>query len=575
MLALLVPSIAAAQCLGNYQMGGGTCRPNPKPEFYYGAIDPAIPPNRYPICGPGRVPVTGDGSYSWPNFASSGVPKSPYSYTGGGYTYSYLKSAAAPPPIYAYEDLSRCVCINKTIPESPLPNGTVYQYLGPVSGNKRVLPDTLDVILQQTNAHNSQYGMVAIATDNSSDGRLGALFSTGKSVCGCPNFNEVANPVDPTANPADPIGVRCEPNVIAHPSRVLTTFNAASHDNGSASIVMNRSAEPLVQGSSTTLVSRIALPRAVNNQTMLDVYQRRIWTCAQPYRLNPLNRQCEYKPELNACNGGDSSLGIPPSEMHPLITGHNKLEAYQNTVNKKLGACLNEFGGVGSTVKFDCIDNSWMTFNNFNELWSATDPSLDGGQPYAFQLLNPAGRPLTGFFKLSGERCDELSEFAGDIQPGQLSKSGASWVFTPKGNPILRPPASSPGADELYQKLSAQGKRLPASAAEMAQCPLLARAAILATCPKNPVLPIAPKTIEFRDSSNNLIERRCSVASSIQVHVRIEQVFEIAEQAPMRAFDTFAENNQVTSISVSQITAAKYGTSCPPGTSYQNGICIY
>lgn len=563
---------AFAQCPAGYGIGpGGICRANLYPEFFYGALDSSIPADRYPICGAGRVPVSGDGTYAWSTMSSSGVPRSSNSFSSGGQQYNYLRTTGG--PIYAYTDLSRCVCVGKTIPETPQ-TGT-YTFLGPLANTQRVLPDTFEVISYQSATNQIQYGMVAIADDNQSDGRLGALYSSNRSRCGCPNFNELPQAVDTALPATDPIGVRCVPAVAAGPGRVLGAFNVSVHDKPGATQVMNRANEPLLQGGVNTLVSKISLPRSVADQNTLTTYSRRIWTCTQPYRLNLATGACEYKPEFNRCDEGNTVSGVPASEVSPYMPGTSKADAFENTVNKKLAACLNEFGTISSSVKFDCIDNSSTNYATFNDLWESADPDADGGQPNGFMLTNPAGRPLTGFFKLTGERCDEYSEFVGEIKPGRLFKSGAVWDFVEQGSVIPRPASGLKGVDFLVNKLMSKGKRVPLTPLEKLQCPVLVRAALVATCPKNPALPAAQRTLEIRDGLGNLLQRRCSVANAVTVHVRAEQVFAIEGAAPMKTYDTVAENSQAGSIPVSVLTASKYGSACPPGTVRQEGVCVY
>lgn len=564
---------AAVPCFDGYEMHGSTCRPMLKPEFYYGSLGGGVPNDRYPICGPGRLPVTGDGSYSWTTMASSGVPKSSNSTLFGGTEYRYLRDATTTPPVYAYRDLSRCVCIGKTINESiPVAN---YALLPPLSTTHRILPDTMEVISNQTSDGQARYGMVAIADDNASDGRLGAFYSAGRSKCGCPNFNEIPQPVDPNLPSSADIGVRCVPAVQPGPARVLGHFNPDTHDKPTQSFVMNRGNEPTVDGSPNELVTNIALPLSTLNQNALANYARRIWTCAQPYRLNPSSGACEFQPEYNRCDEGDPTANIPPSEVSPFVTGSSKVQAFENTINKKLAACLNEFGTLGSSVKFDCIDNSIIPYDSFDELWASADENDDGGQPNAFVLMNPAGRTLTGFFTLSGERCEDYSEFVDEIKPGKLTRKNGNWEFTPRGTAIPRPTGGLKGANFLASKLTSMGKRLPQTPLEKHQCPILVRAAAVMTCPKNPLLPAAQRTLEIRSNTGMLLKRRCSVASAVVVHIRAEQVYEIEGAAPMKTYDTIRENNQASAISVSQLTTIKFGPKCPPGTQNLAGSCVY
>lgn len=555
----------------SYTSGAVTlCRPQASSDFYYGALSSSLPQDRYPICGPGRIPTRGDGSYPWMRFASSGVPKSAHSWSDGAQTYQFLKTASSSPE-YAYQDLDRCACIGKTITESGVTGSD--EALSPINGGPRLLPDTFDVIADQSTERPRAYGMVAIADDHASDGRRGILFAAGKSKCGCPNFNEVAVSVDPLSAPSDPVGVRCVPAIAQAQGRVLARFDPKLHDAGAASQVLNRASEPVLAGS-VQLVQQIQLPRALNQQNALQSYSRRIWTCARPYQLDSSTSSCAIDTSIHGCDAGDPARGVPPSEVHPSITGSSKLAAFENTQNKKLAACLNEFGSTLATIKFDCVDNQRI-YADMNELWAGADSEAQGGQPYGFQLTDGMGKVLTGFYTLEGKRCEEFSEFAGALQPGRLRESSGGWVFAAQGNALPQPSDALTGVAQLKQRLAGLGKRVPATATEMKQCPLLVRAALVANCPKNGPLPAVQKTLEVLDASGSVLSRRCSIASTVTVHTRIEQLYEIEGSAPIPTQDSVADRVAMSGISVAQINFGKKLSACPPGTSQQGELCVY
>ena len=190
-------------------------------------------------------------------------------------------------------------------------------------------------------------------------------------------------------------------------------------------------------------------------------------------------------------------------------------------------------------------------------------------------LSEASGRSLTGFYTLDGRRCSEYSEFVDDIQPGRMLKANGSWTFAPRGQVIPRPSLGNPGYNFLVQKLVSQGKRIPQTPVEKVHCPVLIRAALMVNCPKNSPLPIAQKTIEIKNALGVIVQRRCSVASSIQVQLKLEQVFEIEAEQPFNTIDTFADKSQTGVVTVSQITRLKYGVGCPPGTTRQEDSCVY
>ena len=61
----------------------------------------------------------------------------------------------------------------------------------------------------------------------------------------------------------------------------------------------------------------------------------------------------------------------------------------------------------------------------------------------------------------------------------------------------------------------------------------------------------------------------------IQIHLRIEQIFEITGTAPVVPFDSFSQVNATTSLDVSKIILDKVGDQCPPGTTKKGDLCSY
>jgi hypothetical protein len=514
----------------------------------------------------------GDPLFTVYNVSSSGVPRLSPAILQNDWNYEFIQDMS-PPPKYGYRGFSRCVCVGKTWSETPKHSSLAP--LGPLSnGSPRILPDTFDVVVSQTNAGQAQYGQVALPLIPGVDGRLGSLFGTGQSRCGCPNFNEQAISLDSSVGATDGVGVRCVPSVTSTEGRVLAKFDPSLHDAGANTQVMNRSEEP-VESSTGLLVRQILLPQSITDQATTTTYHRKIWTCQRPYRLNVLNGACEYAAEIHACSIGDATAGVPPSVVSPFITGRSKEEQFLNAQNKKLGACLNEFDTVISTFKFDCIENAKNDYANFDELWSSADPRADGGQLNAIQFANGGGQLLTGFFELNGRRCDEFNEMVGDVQPGRLKMVDGAWTFEPKGSVLARPDVSLPGYQQMIQKFNEQGLRVPSTIEEKRRCPILIRAAVLYSCPSNPAPPGLARTFELKDASGNILQRRCTIASSVQLQFKMEQVFEIEGTRPMKPMDTIQEKIQMAGISVAQLNTGKFGSTCPPGTSPMGDACVY
>jgi len=529
--------------------GGQACRPDlPSGEYTRDA-------NGYPICGSGRVPMTYDLTAS--TFSSQTTPKTKNVATINGKTYSYASPAptASPYPIYYYQNLPHCGCTTVADP-SEFPVGTA-------PSNQFVSADDSASGIKQRGANGlpvaNAYGMVSIALDGVDDGRQ----NTTPSKCGCPNVNE--KPVIVGGKTV------CQPKVdVTDPNMRFATFDP-DHDDVSG-VVLNDGDEVKVGGK---IVSQILLPSSLTSNPSSPAstkYTRGIWKCADGYTLKP-NGKCFFDKAQHTCSSASAVSGA--------VAG-----GFDSVVNKKLACCLNGIAGMGQTgstsTRFDCIENANQTYADFNALWASSDPADTGGQMNAFILTNTAKKPVTGFYTLNGVRCGEYSEFTNDsIQPGKVNPAvitarmdqiaGGPDGFQPDGSAISKP--SGTGFSTMVSKLGGHAKA-PSTAAERRRCPILVRAALVAGCPENPQVPNAGvKTVEDKSSSPAL--RRCAIASSLQVKVRVEQVWQIAGQPKMVPVDTLIDAKSASQVSVSRIIQNKYGNQCPDGTKRQGDACVY
>jgi hypothetical protein len=334
------------------------------------------------------------------------------------------------------------------------------------------------------------------------------------------------------------------------------------------------------------IVSRIRLPRA-NAPLVTENYNRGIWKCDLgfvPDTSNPV--RCVFDRARHRCD--------ETSAVSNRIGGFNTANRFQNTVNKKLACCLNQFESnaaaaatqaAGQLVKFDCIENVRDNYSvngavNFNQLWRSHDEALDGGQMNAFILAGAGGQPVSGFYTLKGQRCGEYSEFStNSIFPGKLNPAivaGQSNLNAAgSGDFVPRPEIPRPTGSAFNELTSAQPRTAPSTNAERRRCPILVRAAAMMRCPDNPGNGAPMKTYEERDAAGNIIVRRCSIASSVQVKIRIEQVFEISGEPILAPIDTVVDGKNASAIAVDRIIRNKYGNRCPPGTTRQGDACVY
>jgi hypothetical protein len=527
------------------------------------------PSTGYPICGAGRVPAKYPFPYQSSKAASSYVPNlNPYFSSVTGQTYPYSIDDGGGMPRYLYADYPHCMCVGHSIPTGPAQPNT------PI-GNES--SDMYNEISART-ADGKPTGNtipVAIAKDGVSDGRLGSVYGAGgsnNSVCGCPNVNEV---FDASATGVNAPLCRPKMNVDSH-----VVFSNNFNPTADAWAVIDDGAE--VKGSDGKIVSTISLPSGAAPYTSTESYHRGIWKCAGGYEYKSGTNKCEFDVASHPCaNDSPVSAGVG---------GATPQARFENAVNKKLACCLNQYDSTDPTasgfLKYDCIDNSTKRYADFNALWTSTDEASDGGQMNAFILTNSAGKEITGFYTLDGRRCNEFSEFTSDtIQPGVVNPamslgqgkgaggSKAADAFEARGSSLAKPSGSA--YSFLYGKLGSDRNKAPTSTADRRRCPVLVRAALVVGCPQNPASASAfQKTYEETDASGNK-KRRCSVASNMQVHVRVEQVWEIAGTPLLKPVDTVIDGRSAGSIAIDQIIMNKYGDQCPPGTQRRGDACVY
>jgi hypothetical protein len=579
---------SASACPTGYEINGTGCKaslpiqtaaPVLTSEYFW----PPAPFDAYPVCGSNanssRLPVSDDGQLSVYNTSTSGKPNI-LNGTTPLKTYIYATGADAS-PVYEYSSLTHCACIGgprlaHAYPDTaPSPAGGLSILSALPSGLPRIYPDTADVLQTQTLSQSAKYGMIAIANDSRNDGRVGFnMFQTNQSSCGCPNLNE--KPVlIATGNTNGPVGVSCVPMIAAHPFLVLPTFDPNYHDIATNSLVMDRvnevkdqNPDPVLNGK---LMQRVIVGQSVSNLYTTTTFNRSIWACAAPYELDLASGTCIYSSAHHACNGGGS--GAVASPVSPLITGANPTDIFANALNKKLACCMNEYNAVtGSFIKFDCMDNSKTVYTSFDQLYESHDDGTDGGQSNALALSNQQGKPLTGFYTLNGTHCDQFSEFAGSIFQEKIDLNNAIT----KGVAIV----AAQGADiSNVQTYFAKSFRVPTSVNDFKACPILVRAAMVSACPATGTPP-SVQTAMDTIWPNTAIPKRCSAASTIQVHLRIEQYVQIAGQAVMTPMDTILDQNGLTTISITDVLQNKYGNNCPPTThaldpTSSTTVCVY
>ena len=589
----------------------------------------------YPVCGKGRIAVNASGSvldistssvpyshsvtnmtnpaagattyayhYSWghsnyPNYLYAPGFRCACAFTpiNTGMTNPSLSTSALSSAASSGPDMSNAVVSNSfsTAPASaPLPATPVgpnrvpwlvpqYPHGTPIS---QVPSDLFGVISAPVPA--TKYSAVPIALDGQSDGRMGSVYGSSgvggpgnanNSQCGCPNINEQEVPFDSTNTGVyciSMIGSGSGASFVQDKNAILVTYNPAIHSKQ----VINLASE-LINPTTQKIVTTIALPITLGG-IQTKPYTRRIWTCAPGFTLSagPPASCIADSAAKNACD--DGTVSKVASAVSGNSIGTTLAEKFNNNINKKMACCMNAFTPGESNLKYDCIDNSTITssitptrapYQSFDELWTSSDPIAAGGQLNAIVLANAKGQPITGFYKLNGERCSQYSEFGGDL--------------TPYVNGIAGTPLPLPAGDGLVAYSFLLAKNLggvPADAASAAACPILVRAAIIAICPDNPtsVSATSVQTTFYNEStftkpaaSASLPTIRCTAAAKIQIEVQVMQLTHIAGKVPLKTIDSVLDPKRATNISVSTLITRKNGGACPDGSVLMGKQCVH
>ncbi len=561
-------------------------------EYEFGYLSALDPYQEWPVCGPGtsttspRIPISGDGSFIVSSSATTTFPNA-FDNTPGP---KYLKDNNTANPVYAYRRSggNRCACLSDKI-TSPTSLPTYSAVAGRVATDyslspQRFLGSTYEDISGANSASFSSpaYGPVAISNVTVGDPREFSRFHPASgapaySVCSCPNINEKAT----SLNSSDSrYGSMCSPMISDVPAGIRVLAPYADFLTYYQPHIMTSWKEQTT--ASLPLATSVLLPKS-SDLGQTERYNRRIWTCSAPYEPNTGTGTCEYSRQKHAC--GESSTGVvlsPYGESSDTASNTN----FQKLANKKLACCLNSHAvsSAGATqqsfLKYDCLQTKEVDASgarlDFNALWAGGDDTQDGGQMNALALVSAVGQPITGFYSLRGTRCGKFSEFGGELRPKrvqpflvanqQVTVAGGSGIEN-IGAVYALPSGTA------YQNLKAGiNKGIPSTLQEMNDCPILVRAALVVSCPSSNAG--NPPDLRLQDPTDGTLVR-CPMAASITVHLRIEQLYQIAGQSPLKTFDTRAMKDQIASLDVSEIIGNRFGDTCLPGTRRLGDICTY
>jgi hypothetical protein len=557
-------------------------------EYEFGYV-PQDPNKEWPVCGPSttnspRIPVSADGMFKVSSSATITFPNAYDNLSG----LRYLMSSPTPNPVYAYRRAgggNRCACLSDYMSPptgaalpTPSPDPTRVGASDLPATPQRFYPSTHNEIA--ASPPSAPYGPVAVSSNPVGDPRKFSRFHPASttadySVCSCPNLNEKAQRLSLADSR---FGSVCVPMITDLTRRVLAPYvEAAPYFDNHILTAWKEKSSP------GPLSNKILLPKDSGALEDLEPYNRRIWTCSAPYEPDLDTGSCVYTRKKHACGESASATGIALSPYgEPDGTATNL--TFQKLANKKLACCMNShmLNASGTTkqdfLKYDCIQTRHLDAAgkpvDFNTLWAGGDDPLDGGQINALALVSATGQPITGFYSLKGSRCGMFSEFGGVLQPKRVrpflvGAQGATVGGAGIENIGNAYPLPSGNAFDALR--AGIGKLVPGSLQEMNECPILVRAALVVNCPDSSGTLPDPKQVDPNDA--NVV--RCPSAATVTVHLRIEQLFHIAGQAPMKTFDTRATQDQIASLQVSEIIGTRFGETCWPGTRRVGDACAY
>ena len=172
-------------------------------------------------------------------------------------------------------------------------------------------------------------------------------------------------------------------------------------------------------------------------------------------------------------------------------------------------------------------------------------------------LANGLNKPITGFFKANGDRCNQFSEFkapSSGIQPitvnplmtaSQQANVSSSNGIENRGSRIPMIDQSNQAFSNLLSKLNSRANppTYPDTAAEWRECPILVRAVMISSCD-------ATSACTLEDTATSGI-KSCASAQNIRFLIRVEQIATIAGRTPLKAFETTVDS--AAKVDVSQL----------------------
>lgn len=435
---------------------------------------------------------------------------------------------------------THCICAASASTMSPMPAPSALPLPGFVNEAGTVLKasinDTRSVVSNPT---------LATLPD------LVMFRDSGSISCGCPNFNEMwdcrlvsgstrcgcwpslqaeawnGNQADILAWSATYPGLGTSPFALQPVLDFDHSFNFVSVDSknhrraldgtGTAPKFKNSLARP----TSNSVDSSSQLENEPTNQTT-----RKIWKCANGLEIDPATGTCGNIPWAeHACNEDAIHKDGYNFNSSVLSEMTRQGKTWNQVVNKKLACCAGEkastFAKVdsagtvtlnASTIKYSCLQQLPLKtlpngstapslFDEFYDRHGSADVEDTAGLSYPnrLYLTDSGGRPIVGFFKHDGSRCDEKVVFGSSTTKTQLL--GYLSASNYSGGKITPPPGHP-------------------------ECNFIVRAALETRCAKNPESVNSVAALK-RICLQNGVQGACTANSDAQDTVRCPGASEI------------------------------------------------
>ncbi len=467
---------------------------------------------------------------SAPNFNNSGTPYTRVPVEPRTLSTTPFPAWAAAPPILANGSTTTGFACGCSMPGSPVQVAVHDTYEAIISPSASAFPVT----------SRPAYGIVGVMT--SAAGAANAQYS-----CGCPNFNEKFEVVGGVA--------RCVPK-IAPAAANGEGLVLAPVDQSRLTTLADRTLQGIRDAFSDRVTAPFAMLRSQSSGTDLAMsYARKVWRCADGYKLNGNGTACVRKGQTPADILAESCSDTAPGTTiaSSLFVPATVQGQFANLTNRNLACCLSRKPNDTTPAKYHCLGTDAQAyesapgagdgFNNFYNAGSAGGQDWNGlAFPNRFFLRDSNGRAVTGIYRKDGSRCNLIDGLPANVQLGALNTVIANAQANRSANPF----AGIAG--------------VTASARDQQECRFVLRTAIEMSCPANiaPGPGVALNSMEFPATSGQYRSayaglpantvRRCFTPSAIRVHYELRDMSDSSKTGTVvhRSISSVGANGEAT-----------------------------